>query len=467
MNKIISIFFISLSIVGCTPTSNTNTNQENRNDDDYTEAIFYDSTYWCYDTLSGKENKILAIEDMTTKIELDSMGNDSLEASKQVLKDIYLAYWRRNRGNNDPDSRHYENFEEFKKETSAFLTYLYYYLYSHGYKKIDEELFKQRLQKFYKRNWSDFLEFGDFYGSDLQKDYLEEGISYPDFLCVLNNRVIYRYILQEPLNYMVCNGENTVMIEGNIEEYKDESEISSEPFQGEKFEFMMDLEKLLYEHLFIFNDNKAAKNWLLHNRMDFFFNDIVYYDEDNEINRKKLDYLIKKCTSESGEMQAGREFYLVEAGLKGWHNNMMRLIFDETDKAMTAYENGGVWDVKAFDLVSDFFQIVWVKENDYSMKERLYLLEQLCMFAKMEVSLNKKHCKTNNYGWFNNGDALSMTFQFLNDSLLTIAKKENYYNIPNFDEVLEVYNWDANHSYKDKSGIPFDYTTLLKGNTKQ
>ena len=166
-------------------------------------------------------------------------------------------------------------------------------------------------------------------------------------------------------------------------------------------------------------------------------------------------------------MKAGGEFYLIEAGLKGSHRNMMRLIFDETDKAMTAYENGGVWDMKAFDLVSDFFQIVWVKENDYSMKERLYLLEQLCMFAKMEVSLNKKHCKTNNYGWFNNGDALSMTFQLLNDTLLNIAKQQNYYNIPNFDEVLEVYNWDANHSYKDKSGILFDYTTLLKGNTQQ
>ena len=53
------------------------------------------------------------------------------------------------------------------------------------------------------------------------------------------------------------------------------------------------------------------------------------------------------------------------------------------------------------------------------------------------------------------------------EELLEFAKKENFFDIESFDEVLKVIEWDkgTHHDSDDiypGGCIPFDYTTLVK-----
>jgi hypothetical protein len=54
----------------------------------------------------------------------------------------------------------------------------------------------------------------------------------------------------------------------------------------------------------------------------------------------------------------------------------------------------------------------------------------------------------------------------LSDEVLEVAKKNNYYGIPNFDEVLKVIAWDREHDPQGSkfNDSPFDYATLVTQN---
>lgn len=467
--EIINFFWgisICLSVTACSIIADKKENESTSIS--FTNSISYDSIYWSLDTVN--RNDFFVNNELPNSIELDSMNSARLEANKQILKDIYIEYRKRNGDSEDPEPSYYRNADEFKITTSAFLNCLYYYLYSHGYKKIDESIFKQKLQIFYSKNWNGFYKIGDFFGySDENKKITEDLYNVPSFVCELENSVVYSKLHENPIRVWIElddeEGENE---DAEIDEFGNTiTHVNIESLEKGILNIdkdLMDLDKLLYEHLFVFNNNKAAKNWLICNRIEAFFFDFPYYDDEDEINRKKLKYMLNECTHGENVI-VGRNDDLVYYSLVGHHNNMLKLIFEETDKAMTTYENGGKYDTKAFDLMYDYFKILYVNNKDdkkIAIKNQINQLEKLCVFLKMEVSLNKKHCKHNNFGWFNDSDALSITFQCLNDSLLEVAKQHNYYNIPNFDEVLKVYKWDSENAYRDKSGIPFDYTTLLE-----
>jgi hypothetical protein len=416
----------------------------------------YDSAYWCY------MPKIEKFTDSLTKIELDSMEMDTYQASKQVLKEIYINYWKRNEGNLDPAPEYCADDEEYEKEMSAILNCIYHHLCTHGYKLIDEESFKNRIELFYSHKWDEYIRKRDFYES-------EPGgcMNIPNYVSSLQKRVVY-HPYANPIRLKI-KGEKWLN-----DGYDNDMGVSinermdMESFLNGELEFdnqYIQLDKILYQHLFVFNNNKAAKNWLLGNCIKFFFDELTCYDDDDEINRRKLHYMIKKSTNEYDEISFGADEYrLISRGLSGRNRNMMRLIFEETDKAMTMYENNKdeEFNKQAFELISEYLWIRWVEQKSISVKSYMHELDLLCMFAKMEVSLNKKHSKDEKYGWFNM-EHTSRSYAMLSDTLLEIAKKNNYYDIPNFDEVLKVIEWDNEHDVEGEhpDKVPFDYTTLL------
>ena len=356
----------------------------------------------------------------------------------------------------ETDYEYYSNYDECKKEFSAFLSCLSHYLFTHGYRMIEEEKFKEKLQTFYEYKWCDFENEGDFYSCTYGKRIHNK----PDFIVSLEKQaIIDSYSNSISLKIKGEQYDNDGYYEDTGEEINRRMNMDS--FVNGELEFDVDWDLFLNQHLYLFNNSKAAKTWLLCHRMDFFFYNLNYYDEDDEINRKKLDYIKSKCINDKGEIILGENKELVRKSLYGHHNNIMKLIFEETDKAMSIYEKEGVLDLKEFDLLYNYFIDMYAPGKHFPESRKIDFLEHLCRFLKMEVTLNKKHCISNNSGWFNDSDALSIAFQCLNDTLIEVAKQHNYYDIPNFDEVLKVYKWDSENCYRDKSGIPFDYTSLL------
>lgn len=119
-------------------------------------------------------------------------------------------------------------------------------------------------------------------------------------------------------------------------------------------------------------------------------------------------------------------------------------------------------DIKAFDLL---YMYLDKYRTEKIRRTKPSFVNLICLFAKMEIELNKKHANVETHGYFN-FVCQSRASSLLDDELLQLAKKENYFNIESFDEVLRVIKWD-NESHDDSDSdypagcLPFDYTTLL------
>lgn len=467
-----------LFVTSCSNKQETITDDEREERFEYSGLIPYDSCYWIYNPLvgNGREGKNI---DNFFITETDTMESELLDTSKQILKDFKIKYEKKYESTDDKGS-YFENKEDAVIGAKAYVTVLGNYLFSHGYKKISEEQFRQRVK---------YIFFNDCHN----EDWLNEvnlidslGSNYKDSWHCMSLK--YRIYLEEYVNDLgknvdikgakfINDGFDPDMGTPINPRIDRESFINGElVLEGEWTRISLNLDRVLYTHMYLFNDSKAAKNWLLTNLIDFFFDEIRSYDDDDEVNRKKLSYMLKHCTNDYGvitmkmppEYEGPNKETLLEHGLAGRNHNMMKLIFDETDKAITEYEKDesvGL-NIQAFEMISEYFWEKWATmQREKSLESSPNEIETLCIFAKMEVSLNKKHCRSRRHGWFNQ-ECASLSYSVLSDEVLEVAKKNNYYGIPNFDEVLKVIAWDREHD-PEGSGFnesPFDYATLVTQN---
>lgn len=440
------VVILMLLVTGCVGKQDSSTAGE-RNDDSLT---------------GNGESEQINTNDNNYVLTSDTMEYKLLEASKQILKDLNIKYEKRYEGISDRGS-YFENDEDAVNAAKAYMTVLGNYMYSHGYKKISKELFLQKVKYFYFNDSTD--------NSWLKKIVQIDSLSVGDQQYARSMSLKYCIYLEEHIydiggaveikGAKYLNDGIDPIFEEPINERMDMESFLNGELVLKKEYGSMDLDRILNTHLFLFNDSKAAKNWLLNNYIDFFFYKIPHYDNDDEINKKKLLYMTKKCTNEYGIISMEPDWtdksILISYGLLGRNQNMMKLLFEETDKAIMAYENDesvGL-NIKAFETISEYFWKRWAVNGSIELCSDE--IDILCLFAKMEVSLNKKHCKTKKNGWFN-VDCASISYRLLSDEVLKIAKQHNYYDIPNFDEVLKVIEWDNEHDLDKK---PFDYTTLL------
>lgn len=482
MKVILLVQFILciLFVTSCTNKQETITDDEREERFEYSGLIPYDSCYWIYNPLvgNGREGKNI---DNFFITETDTMESELLDTSKQILKDFKIKYEKKYESTDDKGS-YFENKEDAVIGAKAFATFLGNYLFNHGYKKISEDEFRERVKYFFFNDCSD--------EDRLKKIVLIDSLSpendFEDkWHCMSLKYCIYleEYIIHLEPNVNIKgakflnDGLDPDMGEPINPRIDMESFINGELVLGENAGSFI-LDRVLYTHMFLFNESKAAKNWLFNNYINFFFYKISSYDDDDEVNRKKLSYMLKHCTNDYGvitmkmppEYEGPNKETLLEHGLAGRNHNMMKLIFDETDKAITKYENDesvGL-NTQAFEMISEYFWEKWATtKRENSLKSSPNEIETLCMFAKMEVSLNKKHCRSRRHGWFNQ-ECASLAYRVLSDEVLEVAKKNNYYGIPNFDEVLKVIAWDREHD-PEGSGFndsPFDYATLVTQNPR-
>ena len=467
-----------LFVTSCTNKQDTIANDDQEDKFEYSGLIQYDSCYWIYNPLVGNSREEKNIDNFFIT-ETDTMESELLDTSKQILKEFKIKYEKKYESTDDKGS-YFENKEDAVIGAKAYVTVLGNYLFSHGYKKITEEQFRQRVK---------YIFFNDCHN----EDWLNEvnlidslGSNYKDSWHCMSLK--YRIYLEEYVNDLgknvdikgakfINDGFDPDMGTPINPRIDRESFINGElVLEGEWTRISLNLDRVLYTHMYLFNDSKAAKNWLLTNLIDFFFDEIRTYDDDDEVNRKKLLYMLKHCTNDYGvitmnmppEYEGPNKETLLEHGLAGRNHNMMKLIFDETDKAITEYEKDesvGL-NIQAFEMVREYFWEKWATmQREKSLESSPNEIETLCIFAKMEVSLNKKHCRSRRHGWFNQ-ECASLSYSVLSDEVLEVAKKNNYYGIPNFDEVLKVIAWDREHDPQGSkfNDSPFDYATLVTQN---
>lgn len=219
------------------------------------------------------------------------------------------------------------------------------------------------------------------------------------------------------------------------------------------------IEPEIYKNLFLFNESKAAKTWLIINDLDFFRR--IHYYEDREVNEKKLNAYLSSIPNEydNYKFPISYEYYDFETIWSG--DDMMNLLYEKTDSAIVAYEadKHNILDIKAFDLFS-MFLFKFQYDKHYNTKKSF--LKFVCQFTSMEISLNKKHSLEEKNGIFNI-ESSSQSYKLLTEEILELAKKENYFNISDFDDVLKVIEWDKEHDPQGSNDHhPFDYTTLLE-----
>lgn len=467
-----------LFVTSCSNKQETITDDEREERFEYSGLIPYDSCYWIYNPLvgNGREGKNI---DNFFITETDTMESELLDTSKQILKDFKIKYEKKYESTDDKGS-YFENKEDAVIGAKAFATFLGNYLFNHGYKKISEDEFRKRVKYFFFNDCSD--------EDRLKKIVLIDSLSpendFEDkWHCMSLKYCIYleEYIIHLGPNVNIKgakflnDGLDPDMGEPINPRIDMESFINGELVLGENAGSFI-LDRVLYTHMFLFNESKAAKNWLFNNYINFFFYKISSYDDDDEVNRKKLSYMLKHCTNDYGvitmkmppEYDGPNKEKLLEHGLAGRNHNMMKLIFDETDKAITEYEKDesvGL-NIQAFEMISEYFWEKWATmQREKSLESSPNEIETLCIFAKMEVSLNKKHCRSRRHGWFNQ-ECASLSYSVLSDEVLEVAKKNNYYGIPNFDEVLKVIAWDREHDPQGSkfNDSPFDYATLVTQN---
>lgn len=348
MKVILLVQFILciLFVTSCSNKQETITDDEREERFEYSGLIPYDSCYWIYNPLVGNGREEKNIDNFFIT-ETDTMESELLDTSKQILKNLKIKFEKRYEGISDRAS-YFENNEDAVIGAKAYITVLGNYMFSHGYKKISEEQFRERVKCF-------------FYNKSLDEDWINR-IVLIDSLCTETQpkgrcmSMKYRIYLEEHIYDLGAGVEikGAKYLNDGIDPDLDEpinERMDMESFiNGElvlkKETGSLNLDRVLYTHMFLFNDSKAAKIWLLNNYIKFFFDKIQFYDDDDDVNRKKLSYMIKQCTNEYGviSMKEDPDYHgpnkeiFIRSGLSGRNHNMMKLIFEETDKAITEYE---------------------------------------------------------------------------------------------------------------------------------
>ena len=232
----------------------------------------------------------------------------------------------------------------------------------------------------------------------------------------------------------------------------------------ENSDIVFDIKNLKFNicaNLYIFNESKAAKVWLMTNNMDFF--NYINCWEDREKKKKKLKKYLNSVPDDYETYDVNKDRSLVGYLWQG--QDIFNLVLEKTDSAIIAYEEdkSRKLDIKAFDLL--FMYLDKCRTLKHKRTDANFV-KLICNFAKIEVSLNKKHANKEKHGYFN-FVCQSRASSLFDKELLELAKKEHYFNIDSFDEVLKVIEWDKGDHHNSENTypggcIPFDYSTLVQ-----
>ena len=401
----------------------------------------------------GSEIKILNYE-LNDSFNISVMKNCLTKEEIQIIRDIERKFNKQLYENSEYAYEQYtESLDDFQKYTSISLKAFNEVLKIHGYKTPDEATFYKKIEEIYGEDYHHFFESPDFLTSITDFESVKENHSVLEYADQLSSK--YRMVWFRGLS----NSKFFSFEKKDL--YKDAFGLEYEKYD-ENSDIILDIKDLksnIYANLYVFNDNKAAKVWLMNNDLEFF--SMIHCYEDREINETKLKNYLRSVPDDYETYDIFKDRSLTDHLWAG--QDIFDLVQEKTDSAIVAYEEdkSRKLDIKAFDLLAKYlFKYKDVKYNGSSCNTDPYFVKKACNFAMMEVSLNKKHSLENKNGYFNM-ESTSISYRLFNDELLDVAKKENYFNIKSFDEVLKVIEWDKEHDPQGSNDYyPFDYTTL-------
>lgn len=446
---------ILLNLCGCVEVSQQKNVESKENDSALYVSVNAEDSLSYFNNVKGCDVKILNCE-LDINPNVDTMKIKLTSEEERVVRNVERKYNKRLYENAEYAPEYYtESLEDFQEYTSIALRVFNDVLKLHGYKTPDEDSFYKKIK--------------EISGDDFHKYYNSSDFSttVTDFESVKEDHTVLEYAYQLSSKYRMVwfNGYATdriIRFEKEVE-CKDTFGLDYVKYD-ENSDIVLDIKKLkrnIFANLYVFNDNKAAKTWLMINDLDF-FNMIDCYD-DREVNEKKLKNYLKSVPDDYETYDVSRDISQLQYLWIG--QDIFDLVFEKTDSAMVAYEadKSNKLDIKAFDLLYMYLDKYHTIEHYRTYRN---FIKRICIFAKMEVALNKKHADKEKNGYFN-FVCQSRASSLLDDELLAFAKKENYFGIESFDEVLKVIEWDKESHYDPNETypggcIPFDYTTLLE-----
>lgn len=183
--------------------------------------------------------------------------------------------------------------------------------------------------------------------------------------------------------------------------------------------------KVIHRNKYLFNDNKESLNWLLKN--DFVFLDYLVrtygYDKEKLINEDILEKIYQIYADPEY-----RSFYMLDD-----------LFFSKKCDGGIAVRHG-IWetivekttysDDRYFEMLYNYLEEFNSNKTELTLEEKSQLF---CYFGRMEADLIKKY---ENH-WVKTPRVSNL---FKSQQLREIAKKNNYFEIDDFEEVLEIIN---------------------------
>lgn len=395
---------------------------------------------------------------------LNYESNDSFSVMKncltkeeiQLVRDVERKFNKRLFENAEYAVEEYtESLEDFQKYTSIALKAFNEVLKIHGYKMPEEVAFYKKIKDIYGEDYHDFFKSTDFLSPVIDFESVNEDYHVLEFASKLSLK--YRMAwFGGYSNSRVFSFKKRILS-------KDTFGLEYERFD-ENSDIVLDIKNLKFNicaNLYIFNESKAAKVWLMTNNMDFF--NYINCWEDREVNEKKLKKYLNSVPDDYETYDVNKDRSLVGYLWQG--QDIFNLVLEKTDSAIIAYEEdkSRKLDIKAFDLL--FMYLDKCRTLKHKRTDANFV-KLICNFAKIEVSLNKKHANKEKHGYFN-FVCQSRASSLFDKELLELAKKEHYFNIDSFDEVLKVIEWDKgdHHNFENTypgGCIPFDYSTLVQ-----
>ncbi|MDH6309466.1 hypothetical protein M2451_003852 [Dysgonomonas sp. PFB1-18] len=222
------------------------------------------------------------------------------------------------------------------------------------------------------------------------------------------------------------------------------------------------LKRCFHRNMYIFNESQASLTWLINNDKEFLISLLKTfgYDKEPRINKFVLQIAYQKCQDKNNNVHYNYEDCNDILFSRDCSNNLrINHGLLATVKDLTTAEDGLYLEML-------YKYLIHVDSNSLNLnlsdEEKI---EIYCSFGSVEIELIKKYLHSRNGDgaqW--NARMNSFISSLLNnyrDEYQEIARKHNYWNITNFDEIVQVGEWEfpvvnGDEEFKE----PFDYIKL-------
>jgi len=385
----------------------------------------------------------------------NSQKNDIMLNNTDPIKNLLIRELSAGGIINDIDGTYLITMEDFKI-TNQIIDSL---LKNRGYISPSLELYKERMKLFFKMD----IQTDTIQAIGGNKDYYQKGGVYArggyNNLDVIysdsHSRVITKYLYLPQLidyqryypDYNIIEEElPTDTIENYINRWKDIKDLDKQR------KWTLDL--LFHCNNYIIHSNKASLTWLLNNDQDFLTSLLKTFGYDKEL---RINEMVIE--------DAYKEYKKNEHNLKYNYDAFENVLFTKNENDTLKINFGVLNSIEDMTTREDsqylymFFKYLNSIKVD-TIKTNLTKEEKIqvfCHFAVVEIKLRKKYPALK-------GDAAFSYFSALlcGTEYQEIAKKYNYWNIPNFDEIIQIEEWDYLIVNEGEEKEPFDYNTLAK-----